>query len=187
MAKKKKHEEPENNEVQAQVEEQEVQGSEEDTSAREGQNTSENEEDELQKANDKYLRLFAEFENYKRRTARERIELIGRSTEELMTAILPVLDDFDRALKSMQDAKEVSGLVEGVELIHNKLKKTLEQKGLQEMDSTVGQPLDTDYHEAITQIPAPEDDLKGKVADEVEKGYLLNDRVIRYAKVVVGQ
>ena len=157
------------------------------TSAREGQEETVAQEDELQKAKDKYLRLFAEFENYKRRTARERIDLIGRSTEELMTALLPVLDDFDRAMKSMQEANEVAGLMEGVELIHNKLRKTLEQKGLQEMESTVGQPLDTDFHEAITQIPAPEDDLKGKVVDEVEKGYLLNDRVIRYAKVVVGQ
>lgn len=187
MAKKKKHQEPEQTEEQAQVEEREIQETEEDTSAREGQEETVAQEDELQKAKDKYLRLFAEFENYKRRTARERIDLIGRSTEELMTALLPVLDDFDRAMKSMQEANEVAGLMEGVELIHNKLRKTLEQKGLQEMESTVGQPLDTDFHEAITQIPAPEDDLKGKVVDEVEKGYLLNDRVIRYAKVVVGQ
>lgn len=187
MAKKKKHEEDENTQTKAQVEEQDLDVNESDKSAREGQNESDSAEDELQKAKDKYLRLFAEFENYKRRTARERIELIGRSTEELMTALLPVLDDFDRAMKSMAEAKEVAGLMEGVELIHNKFRKTLEQKGLKEMESTVGKELDTDYHEAITQIPAPEEKLKGKVVDEVEKGYLLNDRVIRYAKVVVGQ
>ena len=178
MAKKKRHEKPNNAEAQAQVEEQGLPVNGEDP-AREGSSLDE----ELKKAKDKHLRLFAEFENYKKRTARERIELIGRSTEELMTALLPVLDDFDRAIRSINEAKEVGGLIEGVELIYNKLKKTLEQKGLQEMGSAVGQELDTDYHEAITEIPAPEDSLKGKVVDEVEKGYLLNDRVIRYAKV----
>ncbi len=144
-------------------------------------------EDELQKAKDKHLRLFAEFENYKKRTARERIELIGRSTEELMTALIPVIDDFDRAKKSMDEAPSIEGIKEGIDLIYNKFKKTLEQKGLKEMESSIGQPLDTDLHEAITQIPAPEDNLKGKVVDELEKGYTLNDRVIRFAKVVVGQ
>jgi len=144
-------------------------------------------ENELQKAKEKHLRLFAEFENYKKRTARERIELIGRSTEDLMTALIPVIDDFDRAKKSMDDAPSIEGVKEGIDLIYNKLKKTLEQKGLKEMESSIGQPLDTDLHEAITQIPAPEEELKGKVVDELEKGYTLNDRVIRFAKVVVGQ
>ena len=184
MAKNKKHEEQEPEVAEAQVQEPGSEEVDQDASAREGQNS---EAEELQKAKDKYLRLFAEFENYKKRTARERIELIGRSTEELMTALLPVMDDFDRAMKSMSETEEMAGLLEGVELIHNKFKKTLEQKGLKEMESTIGQPLDVDVHEAITQIPAPSDELKGKVVDEVEKGYTLNDRVIRFAKVVVGQ
>ena len=142
---------------------------------------------ELEKAKEKHLRLFAEFENYKKRTARERIDLIGRSTEDLMTALIPVIDDFDRAKKSIDESNSIYGIKEGVDLIYNKLKKTLEQKGLKEMASSVGQALDTDLHEAITQIPAPEESLKGKVVDELEKGYTLNDRVIRFAKVVVGQ
>lgn len=142
---------------------------------------------ELEKAKEKHLRLFAEFENYKKRTARERIDLIGRSTEDLMTALIPVIDDFDRAKKSIDESNSIDGIKEGVDLIYNKLKKTLEQKGLKEMESSVGQSLDTDLHEAITQIPAPEESLKGKVVDELEKGYTLNDRVIRFAKVVVGQ
>lgn len=141
-------------------------------------------EDKYNELNDKYLRLHAEFDNYKRRTARERIDLIATSNAEMVKAILPVLDDFDRGFKTMEKADNVLALREGVELIYNKLKNTLATKGLEEMKS-IGQPFDADVHEAITNIPAG-DEMVGKVVDEVEKGYALNGKVIRYAKVVVG-
>ena len=139
-------------------------------------------------AEEKYLRLYAEFDNYRRRTAKERLELISNATEELMVNLIPVIDDFERALKNMDESKEeVKPVAEGVHLIHKKFVRTLEDKGLKKMESPIGKELDTDYHEAITSVPAPEDKLKGKIIDEVESGYLLHDRVIRYAKVVVGE
>jgi molecular chaperone GrpE len=141
-------------------------------------------EDKYNELNDKYLRLHAEFDNYKRRTARERIELIATSNAEMLKAMLPVLDDFDRGFKTMEKADNVLALREGVELIYNKLKNTLASKGLEEMKS-IGEPFDADVHEAITNVPAG-DEMVGKVVDEVEKGYALNGKVIRYAKVVVG-
>jgi molecular chaperone GrpE len=136
--------------------------------------------------NDKYLRLYAEFDNYKRRTAKERIELFKTANAEVIKSMLSVLDDFDRAKKSMEIAKDIEAVKEGIQLIHHKLKSTLQSQGLSEMESVMGNTFDTDLHEAITNVPAPSEDLKGKVMDEVEKGYLLNDKVIRYAKVVVG-
>jgi len=136
--------------------------------------------------NDKYLRLYAEFDNYKRRTAKERIELFKTANADVIKSMLSVLDDFDRAKKSMEIAKDIEAVKEGIQLIHHKLKSTLQSQGLTEMESLVGKAFDTDLHEAITNVPAPSEDLKGKVMDEVEKGYLLNDKVIRYAKVVVG-
>jgi molecular chaperone GrpE len=136
--------------------------------------------------NDKYLRLYAEFDNYKRRTAKERIELFKTANADVIKSMLSVLDDFDRAKKSMEIAKDIEAVKEGIQLIHHKLKSTLQSQGLTEMESVVGKAFDTDLHEAITNVPAPSEDLKGKVMDEVEKGYLLNDKVIRYAKVVVG-
>lgn len=144
--------------------------------------------DKVKEAEDRYLRLYAEFDNYRRRTAKERLDLISNATEELMVALLPVIDDFERALKNMDESKEdVKPVAEGVHLIHKKFVRTLEEKGLRKMENPTGQVLDTDYHEAITSIPAPEEKLKGKIIDEVESGYLLRDRVIRYAKVVVGE
>ena len=136
--------------------------------------------------NDKYLRLYAEFDNYKRRTAKERIELFKTANADVIKSMLSVLDDFDRAKKSMEIAKDIDAVKEGIQLIHHKLKSTLQSQGLTEMESVLGKTFDTDLHEAITNVPAPSEDLKGKVMDEVEKGYLLNDKVIRYAKVVVG-
>jgi molecular chaperone GrpE len=136
--------------------------------------------------NDKYLRLYAEFDNYKRRTAKERIELFKTANADVIKSMLSVLDDFDRAKKSMEIAKDIEAVKEGIQLIHHKLKSTLQSQGLTEMESVVGKAFDTDLHEAITNVPAPSEDLKGKVVDEVEKGYLLNEKVIRYAKVVVG-
>jgi len=153
------------------------------------ENKEQNEGDEKAKeAEGKYLRLYAEFDNYRRRTAKERLELISNATEDLMVALLPVIDDFERALKNMDETKEdVKPVAEGVHLIHKKFVRTLEEKGLKKMESPIGQVLDTDFHEAITSVPAPEDKLKGKIIDEVESGYMLRDRVIRYAKVVVGE
>jgi molecular chaperone GrpE len=134
---------------------------------------------------DKYVRLYAEFDNYKRRTSKERVDLVKTANEDLMSSLIPVIDDFDRALKNIPSTEETKALREGVELIHNKFSKTLEQKGLKAMNAQ-GEVFNPDLHEAITQIPAPSKDMKGKVVDEVEKGYLLGEKVIRYAKVVIG-
>ena len=135
--------------------------------------------------NDKYLRLFSEFDNFRKRTIRERIELTKTASEEVIKDLLPVLDDFDRALKAMEENDNIDSFKEGVNLIHNKFKTTLSAKGLKPMKSK-GENFDTDFHEAITEIPAPDKKMKGKNIDEIEKGYLLGDKVIRYAKVVVG-
>ncbi|QPH39592.1 nucleotide exchange factor GrpE [Pedobacter endophyticus] len=140
---------------------------------------------EVQQLNDKYLRLYAEFDNFKRRTQKERVELLQTAGKDVIVSLLPVLDDFDRALKAMETASDVAPVKEGILLVSSKLKNTLAQKGLKDVES-INQPFDTDFHEAITNIPAPTDELKGKVIDEVEKGYTLNDNVIRFAKVVVG-
>lgn len=141
--------------------------------------------DELAQANDKYLRLYAEFDNFRRRTIKEREEARKTEGKDVIVALLPVLDDFERAQRAMDKATEVAPVKEGVTLIQNKLRNILGQKGLKEMTS-IGNAFDADLHEAITNIPAPTDDLKGKVMDEMEKGYTLNDKVIRFAKVVVG-
>jgi len=140
---------------------------------------------EVQQLNDKYLRLYAEFDNYKRRTQKERVELLQTAGKDVIVSLLPVLDDFDRALKAMETAADVAPVKEGILLVSHKLKNTLAQKGLKDVES-INQPFNTDFHEAITNIPAPTEELKGKVIDEVEKGYTLNDNVIRFAKVVVG-
>lgn len=144
-------------------------------------------ESELKQEKDKFLRLFAEFENYKRRTAKERIELFSTASEGVMKTLLPVLDDFERALSHIEDDKEAEELRKGVLLIYNKLVSTLEQKGLKPMEVNKGDVFNADNHEAITQIPAPTDDMKGKIIDIVEKGYLLGEKVIRFPKVVIGQ
>ena len=135
--------------------------------------------------NDKYLRLFAEFDNFKRRTQKERIELLQTAGKDVIVSLLSVLDDFDRANKAMENATDIDSIREGINLVHQKLKNTLTQKGLKEIES-INTVFNTDNHEAITKIPAPNEDLKGKVIDELEKGYTLNDKVIRFAKVVVG-
>ena len=141
---------------------------------------------DLEKEKDKFLRLFAEFENYKRRTSKERVELFKTAGQEVMQAMMPVLDDFDRAMVEIEKAKD-KNLQKGVELISNKLRETLKTKGLKQMEVQAGDAFDADVHEAITQIPAPQEDLKGKIVDVVEKGYELGERIIRYPKVVVGQ
>ena len=154
--------------------------------------SSENELSEVDKLkaevallNDKYVRLYAEFDNYKRRTTKERIELLQTAGKDVIVSMLTVVDDFERAEKAMQTATEVAPVKEGIELVHHKFKSLLNHKGLKEME-TKGKVFDPELHEAITNIPAPTADLKGKVVDEVEKGYYLNDKVIRFAKVVVG-
>lgn len=140
---------------------------------------------ELNEQKDKYLRLVAEFENYKKRTSRERIELIQTAGREVIQSLLVVLDDCDRAEKQLNNSEEAS-VKEGVQLVFNKLRSTLQAKGVKAMQ-TIGTDFNPDHHEAITEIPAPNDELKGKVLDEVEKGYYLNDKIIRFAKVVVGK
>ena len=134
--------------------------------------------------NDRFLRLFAEFENYKRRTSKERIELMGTAAKEFFVAMLPVMDDFERAMKSIEDAKDLEAVKEGVNLIYHKFSKTLHSRGLEVMGAKE-KVFDSDIHEAITNLPAPSEDLKGKVLEELEKGYYLNGKVIRYAKVIV--
>ena len=135
---------------------------------------------------DKYLRLSAEFDNYRKRTLKEKAELIKNGGEKTLTAILPVLDDFERALKNMETSEETKAMKEGVEMIFNKFQKILGQEGLQKIE-TEGQAFDTDFHEAIALIPAPSEDLKGKILDCVQTGYMLNEKVIRHAKVAVAQ
>ena len=143
-------------------------------------------ETELADLKDKYLRLAAEFENYKRRTSKERIDLFKTANQELMVALLPVLDDFDRARQHTQGTEDAEALRNALDITYNKLSKTLQQKGLAPMDAKGGD-FDAELHEAITQIPAPSDDLRGKIVDEIERGYYLGDKVIRHAKVVLGQ
>ncbi len=133
----------------------------------------------------KYLRIYAEFDNFKRRTSKERLDLLQTAGKDVISDLLTVLDDFERAQKSIDTATDVVAVKEGVTLVQHKLKGILNQKGLKEMES-LGKEFDADLHEGITSIPAPSADLKGKVIDELEKGYLLNDKVIRFAKVIIG-
>lgn len=144
-------------------------------------------QDQLASEKDQFMRLFAEFENYKKRTSKERIELFKTASQDVMVSMLPILDDFERALTHIEDDKEAEELRKGVLLIYNKLITTLEQKGLSKIDVKQGDTFNADNHEAITQIPAPSDDLKGKVIDVIERGYKLGDKVIRFPKVVIGQ
>jgi len=148
--------------------------------------TEEKLSEDLQNEKDKHLRLFAEFENYKKRTGRERIELFKTAGQEVVMAVLPVLDDFDRALKEFsEDLQDVH--VQGMMLISNKLKENMKQKGLEVSQTIPGDVFNADNHEAVTQIPAPTDDMKGKIIDVLEKGYTLGGKIIRYPKVVIGQ
>ena len=141
---------------------------------------------ELAEMKDKYIRLMAEFENFRRRTAKERLELSRTATQDLMSELLPVLDDMERARQAMEETKEVEAMQQGLELVFHKMKSVVQQKGLKAIEINPGDEFDSDFHEAVTQIPAPSDDLKGKIVDVIEKGYILNDKVIRYAKVIIG-
>ncbi len=179
MSKKNKKE----NVAEAQVDtQQETAVQEEDVRSQE-----EKLQDDVQTEKDKFLRLFAEFENYKKRTTRERIELFKTASEDVMISLLPVLDDFERALNHIEDDKEAEDLRKGVLLIYQKLITSLEKKGLSQIEVKQGDVFNADDHEAVTQIPAPTDDLKGKIIDVIEKGYALGEKVIRFPKVVIGQ
>lgn len=142
--------------------------------------------DELEEQKDKYVRLFAEFDNFKRRTSKERIELIQTAGKEVIVSLLQVLDDCDRAEKQIQQSEDTGQIKEGVQLVFNKLRKTLQAHGLKAMES-LHTDFDVEKHEAITEVPVDDENLKGKVVDEIEKGYYLNDKLIRFAKVVVGK
>ena len=185
MAKKKK----EKQKTEKLTEQQESQV---DSTDNDGQ-TSENGEqrntaqrDEVAEMKDKYLRLFAEFDNYKKRTAKERLELIRTASEDVLSSLLPVLDDFQRAKKAADDEKSDEVFSEGVTLVYNKLHNILETKGLKQMEIE-NHAFDPELHEAITKIPAPSVEMKGKIIDVIEPGYLLHDKIIRYAKVVIGE
>jgi len=141
---------------------------------------------DLASEKDKFLRLFAEFENYKRRTSKERVELFKTASSSVMQAMLPVLDDLDRAWVEIEKSKD-ENLIKGIELISTKFKATLKEKGLELLDVRKGDAFNADFHEAITQIPAPTDDLKGKIIDVIENGYKLGEKIIRFPKVVIGQ
>jgi len=141
---------------------------------------------EIAEQKDKFLRLFAEFDNFKKRNVKERLDLMKTAAQDTMQVLLPVLDDFDRAKQAAEDEKSTEPFSEGVMLVYSKLHNTLKQKGLEEMVST-GEVFDPELHQAITEIPAPSDDMKGKVIDTIEKGYLLKEKIIRHAKVVVGK
>jgi molecular chaperone GrpE len=143
-------------------------------------------QDELAEAKDKFLRLYSEYDNFRRRTAKEKLELMQTANENLMLTLLPVLDDFLRAESAFSNETKIEAVKEGVTLISQKFINSLQQKGLKEMDTSEGSEFDTDLHEAITQIPAPKKKLKGKIVDTVEKGYYLGDKVIRHARVVIG-
>ncbi|TVQ75939.1 MAG: nucleotide exchange factor GrpE [Flavobacteriales bacterium] len=157
--------------------------SEENTS----ESTEKNPQEEINALNDKYIRLAAEFENYKRRTTKERVELFSSANRELMTALIPVLDDFERAFKNTPEEELNSEKVKGYQLIYNKMLETMKQKGLKPMDDCTGKAFDADEMDAITRIPAPTEELKSKVVDQIERGYKLGDKIVRFAKVVVGE
>jgi molecular chaperone GrpE len=143
-------------------------------------------EHELEASKDKYLRLQAEFDNYRRRTLQEKADLIKNAGESTLLEILPILDDFERAITANKDSDDLEAIKDGINLIYNKLKTKLENQGIKEIDA-LHQDFNTDLHEAITKIPAPEETLKGKIVDVIEKGYYLNDKVLRFSKVVVGE
>ncbi|WP_430815727.1 nucleotide exchange factor GrpE [Carboxylicivirga sp. RSCT41] len=165
----------ENEETNGEVKEEVPEQTEEATSA-----------DKLSEINDKYLRLSAEYDNYRRRTLKEKMELTKTAGESILLALLPVIDDLDRAMAHMNDAKDVEALKEGMKLIHTKFNDFLGQQGMKEIEAK-DKEFDTDLHEAVTKIPAPSEEMKGKVIDCIEKGYTLHEKVVRFSKVVVGE
>ncbi|MCE3296994.1 MAG: grpE [Crocinitomicaceae bacterium] len=150
------------------------------------ENQEQTQEEKYAELNDRFIRLYSEFDNYRKRTNKEKVDLIATAGAGILKDLIPVLDDFERAIVNNENSDDVAVLKEGFQLIYNKFKTTLESKGLKMMNAK-GEAFDSELHEAIANIPAPEDTLKGKVIEDVEKGYFLHDKVIRYAKVVVGQ
>jgi molecular chaperone GrpE len=150
------------------------------------ENPTEELQKQLDEQKDKYLRLSAEFDNFRRRTLKEKMELTKYAAEDTLKSILPVVDDFERAMKSLDTTTDIEAVKEGLRLIHGKFIEFLKTKGVTEIEA-MGLPLDTDKHEAITLIPAPEENLKGKIVDVIEKGYILNEKVIRFSKVIIGE
>ncbi len=193
-AKEKAMDEQAAEEVNELIEEKDEQTTVEEKEEQEGQVDEQAEEtseevsaaDKLNEINDKYLRLSAEYDNYRRRTLKEKMELTKTAGESILLALLPVIDDFDRALAHMDDAKDIESLKEGIKLIHTKFNDFLGQQGMKEIDAK-NNAFDTDIHEAVTKIPAPTEEMKGKVIDCIEKGYTLHDKVVRFSKVVVGE
>lgn len=179
MAKKKSNKKEKEQEVQ----EQEVMEQEQELTVEEQLKEKEIEIAELK---DKYLRVFAEFDNFKKRTIKEKMDLMRNASRDVLTDMLPVLDDFDRAKTSAEDDSSTEQFSDGVNLVYNKIHSVVKSKGLKPMEST-GEVFDPELHEAITKIPAPNDDMKGKIIDTITKGYYLNDTIIRHAKVVVGE
>lgn len=164
----------------------EMENKEETTEETQEVSELEKKEIEYKELHDKYIRLFSEFDNFRKRTAKEKLDLMSTAGGDIIKVMLPVIDDFERAIANNDNAEDVESIKEGFKLIHHKLVHNLTNKGLQPMDS-MSEEFDVNKHEALTQIPAPSEDLKGKVVDVIEKGYLLNDKVLRFAKVVVGQ
>lgn len=185
MSKKKQTEAELEKEEVKEVEESAEAKAENKTEAEEQKDPLEELQEQYNQLNDKYLRLYSDFENFRKRTIKERADLLKYAGEDVFKLLLPIIDDFERAQATMESAKDVASVKEGVDLIYNKLIKELTSKGLKTMESK-GEVFDSEVHDAITQIPAPSEDMKGKVVDEIEKGYYLNDKVIRFAKVVVG-
>ncbi len=191
--KKEKKTQEENEVLEA---EKDTQASEENVEAQESEEQEVEEkieltaEEELQiqveEAKDKYLRLYSEFENFRRRNAKERLDLVKTASSDLMSQLLPTIDDLERAKKANENQDDIDAVKEGFDLISNKLTKTLEAKGLKVMETEKGTDFDAELHEAVTQFPVEEKELKGKIIDTVEKGYYLGDKVIRFAKVVIG-
>ncbi len=159
---------------------------ENETIVEESKSTEPSLEDQLKESNDKFIRLYAEFENFRKRTNKEKVDLLSYASEGVLKDMLPVMDDFERAIDNNQNIVDPTALKEGFQLIYTKFKHLLDAKGVKQMEST-GMAFDSEIHEAIANVPAPSEDMKGKVVDAVEKGYYLNDKVIRFAKVIVGQ
>jgi len=193
IRKKKEKEEHTHNSAKAKEQEQPVaedKNTEAEAAKEEPEKPAKTKEQELQEKvdelNDKYLRLYSEFDNYRKRTIRERIDLARSASSEVILDLLPVLDDFDRAIKSSGETEDCVVIREGVSLIYNKFKGILERKGLKSIEA-IGTEFNTDFHEAVTYTPVQGDELKNKVVDELQKGYMLNEKVLRYTKVVIGQ
>ena len=159
---------------------------EEETKVKQEKKQEKTDKEKYEEINDKYLRLAAEYDNYRKRTLKERMELTKAAGEDILVNILPVMDDFERALNVIDESKDISAVKEGIHLIYNKFTEFLKQRGIKEIEAKE-KDFDTDLHEAITKIPAPKEELKGKVVDVIEKGYYLNEKVIRFSKVVIGE